>query len=470
MNIDFKNVTGIAVDSRLVKSGFIFVAIKGEAQDGHEYVDLAIRNGAKIIIHQSDLDKKSGIDYFQVDDCRIVLSELAANFYKNQPEFILGITGTSGKSSIVHFVREILRLLNKKSVSIGTLGVLGDYQVKSNLTTPPTIELHKILQEIANHHIDYCAIECSSHGIDQKRLSSVNFKACGFSNFSRDHLDYHKDMDDYFNAKKQLFKIMKNGYAVLNSDIKEFEELKNFCLKNGHELITYGKGELSNIKIKSIIQTGLTQEVSWDINAEPYLTKLNLVGEFQIYNIACAIGLLISVNIAPESIMKILEKVQYVPGRMELVGNLNNAGIFVDYAHKPEALSQALQNLRKNTFNKVWVIFGCGGERDQGKRSLMGEIACEYADHVIITDDNPRNEDPKSIRQDILKFCNEKALEIASRKEAINFAMSKLQPGDNLLIAGKGHENYQIIGKDVFDFSDKENVLNNLKKHSPTLQ
>lgn len=462
MEINLEDVTGIAVDSRLVKPGFIFVAIKGELQDGHDYVALAIRNGAKIIVHQTELKKESGIDYFQIEDVRIALSELAAKFYPKQPKFMLGITGTSGKSSIVHFIREILKLLHQKSVSIGTLGVIGDYQVKSSLTTPPTIDLHKILQEIVEHDINYCAIECSSHGIDQKRLLSVNFTACGFSNFSRDHLDYHKNMDEYFQTKKQLFAIMKKGYAVLNTDIDEFEDLQNYCLKHKHEIISYGKNEFAKIKIKSITQVGLRQEVSWDINGDIYLTKLDLVGEFQIYNIACAIGLLMAAKIELESIMNILDMVKSVPGRMELVGNLNGAGIFVDYAHKPEALSQALQNLRNNTDNELWVIFGCGGERDHGKRPIMGEIACEYADHVIITDDNPRGEDPKSIRQDILKNCNAKALEIASREEAINFVMSKLNPGDSLIIAGKGHENYQIIGKDILEFSDKDTVRKKL--------
>ncbi len=456
--------TGITVDSSKVKQGYIFVAIKGVSRDGHDYIEDAIANGALIIVHQSEVKKVDGIEYLKVNDARVALSELAAKIYPKQPKYIMGITGTSGKSSIVHFIREILKLLNKKSVSIGTLGVIGDYEVKSSLTTPATIELHQILQSIAEHEIDYVAIECSSHGIDQHRLDSVNFNACGFINFSRDHLDYHANMEEYFAAKKKLYQVMKSGYAVLNTDIAEFSELKDYCLQQKHKIISYGKSDASDIQIESIKRNDLNQDITFKIHSISYPVKLNLVGEFQIYNLACAISLLMSVGIDSALIMKVLEQVKSVPGRMELVASHNGAGIFVDYAHKPEALAQALQNLRNNTDNKLWVIFGCGGERDQGKRAIMGEIACKHADHVIITDDNPRGEDPKLIRQAILDACDDKALEIASREKAIEYAISKLQMGDNLIIAGKGHENYQIIGKDIVEFSDQDKVIELLRE------
>ncbi len=462
MKIDFKNIAGIAVDSRQVKDGFIFVAIKGSAQDGHDYIKQAITNGAKAIIHQADIKKEEGIAYFQVDDPRIALSELASKFYHQQPKYILGITGTSGKSSIVHFTREILKLLGNKAVSIGTLGVIGDFETKSSLTTPATIDLHKILSDIADKNIDYLAIECSSHGIDQHRLDGLNFAACGFSNFSRDHLDYHSSMEEYLQAKKQIFNIMKNGYVILNTDIPEFNELYEYCLPN-HKIIGYGKSKEARINITSIKRVGLEQKVSWKIDDHVYVSVLNLVGEFQVYNIACAIGLLMSVGINIASIMEMLPKLESVPGRMELVASHNGAGIFVDYAHKPEALSQSLQNLRNNTDKNLWVIFGCGGERDHGKRPIMGEISCKYADHVIVTDDNPRGEDPAIIRKEILQSCNKKAIEIGSREEAIAYVLAKLESGDNLLIAGKGHENYQLVGKEVLEFSDKNKVHELLK-------
>lgn len=464
MKINLKEVAGIAVDSRFVKPGFIFVAIKGALQDGHDYVEQAISNGANIIIHQNEIIRQNDVTYIQVDDSRKTLSEIVAEFYPSQPKYIMGVTGTSGKSSIVHFIREILKLLNKKSVSIGTLGVIGDYQVESNLTTPATIELHKIMQEIANQEVEYVAIECSSHGIDQHRLDGLNFTSCGFTNFSRDHLDYHEDMDEYFAAKLKLFSIMQSGYAVLNADIDEFETLYQKCKTNGHKVISYGKSKNANIRISSINKIGLYLNINWNIDGKKYITSLNLVGEFQVYNIACAIGFLIVSGIDLELIMSSLPKVQPVPGRMELIQIVKDAGVFVDYSHKPEALKQALCNLRENTDNKLWVIFGCGGERDQGKRPIMGQIACEYADYVIITDDNPRNEDPSSIRKNILKNCNNKAIEIFPREDAISYALSKISSGDNLLIAGKGHENYQIIGKNTFEFSDKEKVKELSKK------
>lgn len=458
MEIDFKNVTGIAVDSREVKPGFIFIAVKGNALDGHNYIDQAILNGANIIIHQSEVKYKENIQYIKVNDSRIALSEIAAEFYTKQPKYILGITGTSGKSSIVHFIREILRLMKKKAVSIGTLGILGDLAIKSSLTTPATIDLHQILQEISVHNIDYVAIECSSHGVDQHRLDKIKFSACGFSNFSRDHLDYHANMQEYLSAKKQLFYIMKNGNAVLNIDIPEYKEIYQICLDNHHKILSYGKNDLSDIKIKKIDRIGSKQRVYWQILNKNYVTDLDLFGEFQVYNIACAIGLLASININIEQIMEIISMLPTVPGRMEFVAEYNGAGIFVDYAHKPEALEQVLINLRTNTEKKLWLIFGCGGERDQGKRAIMGDIACNLADHVVITDDNPRNEDPQKIREDILLGCKNRAFEVASREKAIEFALLKLNPGDNLLIAGKGHETYQLVGKDILEFSDKEKV------------
>jgi UDP-N-acetylmuramoyl-L-alanyl-D-glutamate--2,6-diaminopimelate ligase len=465
MNINLTEVTGITIDSRQVKPGFIFVAIKGALQDGHDYIKQAITAGAKIIVHQSEVNPEPGVQYLQSKDPRVTLAELAHLIYPKQPKNILGVTGTSGKSSIVHFVREILKSMNKKAVSIGTLGILGDLQLKSNLTTPSTIEMQQILNQIAEAHIEYTAIECSSHGIDQHRLDQVNFTACAFTNLSHDHLDYHNSMEEYFQVKKQLFSLMKHGYAVLNSDIKEFLELKNYCLKQQHKVITYGKKN-ANITIQEIKQIDLDQEVTWNIDQKTYQTKISLIGEFQIYNLACAIGLLLSSGIEVDNIMPLLEKIKPVTGRMEMVAQHNEAGVFVDYSHKPDALSHALKTLKSATNNYLWVIFGCGGGRDQSKRPEMGKIACQYADNIIITDDNPRSETPESIRKSILSGCNANAKEISGRAEAIAYALNHLQPGDNLLIAGKGHENYQIIGKETIHFSDNEKVKEIIKSTS----
>jgi UDP-N-acetylmuramoyl-L-alanyl-D-glutamate--2,6-diaminopimelate ligase len=453
---DLDGITGVTADSRLVKPGSIFVAINATLQDGHKYIDKAIEAGAAVIIHEKEIEKRGNVRFIAVNSSRLALSEIAAQLYPKQPKYILGVTGTSGKSSTVHFVREILKLLKHKSVSIGTLGVVGDVDISSSLTTPSAEELHRILHKIDDNNIGYAALECSSHGIEQDRISSVKFHACGFTNFSQDHLDYHLNMAEYFSSKKRLFDIMEPGYAVLNVDIPEFNDLVDACDK--HKIICYGKQTskvaVHNIIIKSILQEGAIQKVAWQIDGELYESRLNLVGEFQVYNLACAIGLLMSSNIEIKDIMQLLSLLNTVTGRMEMIANYNGAGIFIDYAHKPDALLNILKTLRLTTKNKLWIVFGCGGERDREKRKLMGEIACEYADKVIITDDNPRNENPAFIRQEILDGCNDKAMEIENRKNAINYALSNLNNGDNLVIAGKGHENYQIIGNETIEFSD----------------
>jgi UDP-N-acetylmuramoyl-L-alanyl-D-glutamate--2,6-diaminopimelate ligase len=457
---NLNEITGITADSREVTPGYIFVAIKGGQQDGHNYIEKAINNGAKTIIYQDEIKQKPGITYIKVKNARLALSKASAMIYPRQPKYILGVTGTCGKSSTVHFVREILRLLEQKAVSIGTMGILGDLEMSSDLNTPPANKLHQILQTIHDNNINYVAMECSSHGIDQDRLTSVSLSACGFTNFSQDHLDYHHTMAEYFAAKRRVFSLMKAGYVALNSDIAEIDDLLEACKK--HKIICYGKNPRKeakhNVVISSIKEQELMQNVKWQIDGESYESEINLVGEFQIYNLSCAIGLLMSAGITLKQIMPLLSLLSTVTGRMELVSNYNGAAIFVDYAHKPDALLNVLSTLRKSTKNNLWVVFGCGGNRDFEKRKIMGEIASDHADKVIITDDNPRSEDPSSIRKEILKGCNHKTVEIADREEAIIFALERLLPGDNLLIAGKGHENYQIKAEETIEFSDVDIV------------
>jgi len=264
-------------------------------------------------------------------------------------------------------------------------------------------------------------------------------------------------MENYFTAKEKLFSLYQDGYAVLNSDIPEYERLKQYCLKHKQKIIDYGKNA-KDIIIKEIKTQDTHQEITWEIFGHTYINKVNLVGEFQIYNLACAIGLIFSSGIPVKEIINVINNINGVTGRMELIATHHNANIFVDYAHTPDALEHALATIKKVTKNNLWVIFGCGGDRDKEKRSIMGKIATNIANKIVITDDNPRNEDPAQIRQDILKQCAN-AIEIANREEAIEFAINKLQPGDNLLIAGKGHENYQIIGDKTIKFSDKDKVL-----------
>lgn len=468
--INFTEVTGVTDNSSKVEQGFVFVAIKGAMHDGHKYISQAIDKGSKTIIHQDEVIKDQNINYVKVKDSKEALKEITNIIYPNQPKYIMGITGTSGKSSIVHFIREILALLNKKSVSIGTMGVLGDYEMDLNLTTPSAVQLHEILDKVSKDKIDYAAIECSSHGIDQHRLDSVEFLSCGFTNLSQDHLDYHKNMDEYFRAKQKLFSWPKLQYSVLNTDIKEFDKLYEYCKEHKQKIICYGKKKIdnseSNIIIENIENTSSKQIVNWDIDGKKYQTNINLIGEFQIYNLACSIGLLKSCNIEIDKIMPLLSKLKNATGRMELVANYNDAKIFVDYSHKPEALSHALQTLKQATRNNLWLVFGCGGDRDKEKRPIMGKIATDYAQRIVITDDNPRNEDAANIRQEIISGCLGQVNEIGDRKNAIEFALDNLQPGDSLIIAGKGHETYQIIGKEIIEFSDKLKVLDWISQKS----
>lgn len=464
MFFDLSDVNGVAVDSRLVEKNFIFVAINGSNEDGSKYITQAIERGATTIVHQNQIfDKCEGVKYIQVENSRIALAEIVKILYPLQPKFILGVTGTNGKTSVAHFINEILQSLSISAVSIGTLGVKGSIEMNSGLTTPSMIELHKILQEVKKLAIDYAALECSSHGIDQRRLDLVKFHACGFTSFSQDHLDYHKNMEEYFATKCKLFSLYKNNFAVLNADIPEFKVLHELCLKNNHKIIAYGKNFVSdaayNIQIKSILAEGKYQLVSWKINHQLFESKIPLIGEFQIYNLSCAIGLLLSCGINLVQIMKTLDHIRSVTGRMELVTSFKGANIYIDYAHTPDGLEQVLKTLRNITKGKISLVFGCGGERDQSKRYKMGETATKFADRIIITDDNPRNENPEEIRKQILAAIGDKAVEIGDREAAISFAIKQLQPNDNLLIAGKGHEEYQLIGNKKIIFSDRNKIL-----------
>ena len=382
------------------------------------------------------------------------MSELAAKIYAPQPEHIVAITGTNGKTSVAYYFKQIIESLGKKSASIGTLGVLAEgFPVESTLTTPSTEQLHKILQKLAQKNVNYVAIEASSHGLAQYRLDHVKLKAAAITNFSRDHLDYHHTLEEYFAAKMRLFTsvLPNDGTAVLNTDMAEYSDIAEICKQRGQKIISFGKNS-DDLRLVSIEQNqdylllkigayGTDHEIKFE----------HIVGDFQAYNILCAIGLVIGCGFDLKQILPVISKLYSAPGRMQKIGDAN---VFVDYAHKPEALEKTLQVLREGFFGKVIVVFGCGGDRDQGKRQIMGEIAKKYGDIVIVTDDNPRSEDPKSIRNAIMQTCDT-AIEIGDREQAIKYAIEAIaSPDDAVLIAGKGHETYQIVGAKTFEFDD----------------
>lgn len=456
MKLDNKNITA---DSRKVTKDSIFVAIKGLVVDGHDFIENAIYNGARTIIldNQSKIIKKykNKINFVLVDDSRIALARLLSKVYQ-QPKNIMAVTGTNGKTSVVNFTSQIIAALGENAASIGTMGVKDNREIFNNrqeyhnLTTPEVITLHKILDELVINNIEYVALEASSHGLHQHRLDGVNIKSAAFTNFSQDHLDYHENMDKYFAAKAILFKdlLSENSTVILNADIKEFNQLKAICKEKQHNILSYGR-EGSFIKIKDIFYSnGLNCQ--YEIGKATYELKTNLLGEFQLYNIFAAAGLSYSCGFKTSKIASVLPKLSSIPGRMQRVGN---SEIFVDYSHTPDALENALKVMRHNLKGKLIVVFGCGGDRDSTKRPLMGEIARKLADIVIIADDNPRTEDPKRIRQEIIASCK-KAVEIGDREKAIKYAIENMNSDDRLLIAGKGHENYQIIRKQKIDFDD----------------
>lgn len=465
--------SGITVDSRAVKPGYIFVALSGENHHGEDFIPAAIKNGAIAVVCSENAYQEfesvfSDIRFFTTAHPMVLCGKLAALFYPNRPKFLLGVTGTNGKSSVVDFVRQLLEMSGVKSASIGTIGTKAPgYFESGTLTTPDVLSLNKMLHELGEKGVECVALEVSSHGLAQGRVEGILFDAAGFTNLSRDHLDYHKTFQHYFEAKQELFKkyLKKEGVAVLNADIPEYQTLKSVC--SGRQIISYGKVS-DAIHLNYIQAAGDGQKVAIEFLGKKYQFLLPLPGRFQVLNVLCALGLIHAVY--PQHIETILENLgslQSVPGRLEYVGrSLKGGRIYVDFAHSPDGLLTALQALRHHTPNRLHVIFGCGGNRDKGKRPMMGEVAQSNADVVIVTDDNPRYENPEAIRAEIMVGCPS-AKNIGGRREAIREAIRDLYEGDVLLIAGKGHENSQKIAAEEKPFHDPTVVKEILKELLP---
>ena len=394
---------------------------------------------------------------------RRALALAAAKFFPRQPAIIAAVTGTSGKTSVAAFTRQIWERLGYASASIGTIGLVSPKRtVYGSLTTPDPIALHRQLDEIATDGVTHLAFEASSHGLDQFRLDGVRVAAGGFTNLSRDHMDYHPDVAHYFNAKLRLFRdlVMPDGAAVISADHDCSGQVAEAAYARGLRIIAVGReadGAGEGIRLLQASIEGFAQKLVLEHRGRHFAVRLPLVGEFQIENALVAAGLAIGTGSAAEAVFASLEQLEGAKGRLEHVGEHNGAPIFVDYAHKPDALAKALQALRPYARRKLVVIFGAGGDRDAGKRPLMGAIAAENADSVIVTDDNPRSENPATIRAAILAAAKG-AAEIGDRAEAIRAGIAGLQPGDALLIAGKGHEIGQIVGDRTLPFSDHEAV------------
>ncbi len=458
-------ITGISVDSRTVEDGHLFAALPGSRIHGGEFIQFALRMGAGAILTDregaalaADVLAERDVPLVLAEDPRQTLAYAAALWHGRQPETIVAVTGTNGKTSVATFTRQIWTALGLKSVNLGTTGVEGAYEAPLAHTTPEPITLHRVLAEIAEAGVDHVAMEASSHGLAQRRLDGVRLAAAAFTNLSQDHLDYHADFEEYFQAKAGLFDrvLSDDGAAVINLDDPHGERMAEIALDRGQDLLTVGRREDANLRIRAQRYDAHGQELRFDWNGRPRQVRLDLIGGFQAENVLTAAGLVIASGCDPTRVFDMLQELRGVRGRMQLAATRENgATAFVDYSHTPEALRTALRALRPHVLGRLIVVFGAGGDRDPYKRPMMGEAAAAEADVVFVTDDNPRSEDPAEIRAAILAACPE-ATEVPDRAEAILRGVDALQPGDALLIAGKGHETGQIVGDDVFPFDDVE--------------
>uniref|UniRef100_UPI0039B86438 UDP-N-acetylmuramoyl-L-alanyl-D-glutamate--2, 6-diaminopimelate ligase n=1 Tax=Albidovulum sp. TaxID=1872424 RepID=UPI0039B86438 len=389
---------------------------------------------------------------------RQVLAYTAALWFGRQPETVVAVTGTSGKTSVATFTRQIWQALGHRAANLGTMGVLGDFTAPLAHTTPEPITLHRVLRDMAEAGVTHAAMEASSHGLDQGRLDGVRLKAAAFTNFSQDHLDYHASFDEYFAAKAGLFSrvLPEEGTAVINIDDPRGREVLTIARSRGQRIMTVGHDPAADLRIAAQRFDATGQDLRFTQGGRPHLVRLALIGGFQAENVLAAAGLAMAAGDAPEAVIAALPGLTTVRGRMELAAKRDNgATVFVDYSHKPGALASALQSLRPHVLGRIVVVFGAGGDRDRLKRPLMGEVAAKHADVVFVTDDNPRSEDPAAIRAEVMAGCPE-ATEVGDRAEAILRGVDALGPGDALLIAGKGHETGQIVGNDIYPFDDAE--------------
>ena len=451
--LKYKN-RNFSINSKNVKKKDIFFAMEGSKQSGNLYSSEALSKGAYKVVTSKNTKNKN---YLIVKNVNKFLAEACSAKYKEKPKNIIAVTGTNGKSSVANFYFQILKNLKINSAAIGTLGIFYKNKVKrTNLTTPDIITIHKELNFLKKNKIDNVCLEASSHGLHQNRLDGINFTAGIFTNFTQDHLDYHKNLKKYLQAKLSLFSslLKKNSFAVLDTDIPEFSIINKICKKRKIKILSFGSRG-NTIKLISHYYFGKKQIIKINFLNKIYNIKLDLIGDFQIKNVLAAIlASYLSVK-NPDQIINTLSKIKSATGRMQYVGNKKKSAVVVDYAHTPDALKKSLQTLAKQFNKKVDVVFGCGGDRDKGKRYKMGDIADQFASKIYLTNDNPRSENPISIIKQIKKGCSRSKI-ILDRKMAIKSAINNLNTDSILLIAGKGHENYQIINNQKKYFSDQK--------------
>jgi UDP-N-acetylmuramoyl-L-alanyl-D-glutamate--2,6-diaminopimelate ligase len=454
-------ITALAADSRAVRSGSLFAALPGSRADGRAFIDDAVARGAAAVLADPSLAGRAlPVPLILDANPRRRLALLAARLFGRQPRCIAAVTGTNGKTSVAGFTRQIWSGIGLAAGSLGTLGLdAGAVQRASNLTTPDPVQLHALLAEVAAAGVDHLVLEASSHGLDQHRLDGVQLRAAAFTNLSRDHFDYHGSFAGYLAAKRRLFSelLPPEGVAVLNADQPEYAPLAEVCRGRGVAVLDYGR-QAARLQLRAQVPDADGQDLRFALDGREHRVRLPLVGRFQAMNVLAALGLVVACGAEPTAAIATLAGLCGVRGRLErIAGHPKGAQVFVDYAHTPDALAQALDALRPHTAGRLVVVFGCGGDRDPGKRPQMGQVATARADRVFVTDDNPRSEEPAVIRRAILAGCPE-AHEIGDRRAAIRTAVAQLDAGDVLLVAGKGHESGQIVGDRVLPFDDATEV------------
>jgi UDP-N-acetylmuramoyl-L-alanyl-D-glutamate--2,6-diaminopimelate ligase len=461
------DVRGVTADSRSVKPGDIFVAVAGGKTDGLRFIAPAVAAGAVAVLAERmpDAPLPAGVAFARVGNARRALALIAAKFYPRQPQIIAAVTGTSGKTSVAAFTRQIWTALGHRAASIGTIGVVSPRgETYGSLTTPDPVVLHQSIDQLAGDGVTHLAIEASSHGLNQYRLDGLRIAAGAFTNITRDHLDYHASFEAYLVAKLRLFRelVAPGGAAIVDVDHEHADAVIAAAKTRGLAIVSVGRAG-TGIRLVDAKIDGFSQTLQVEHGGENFQVRLPLVGEFQVENALIAAGLAVATGGDPASVFAALAHLNGAKGRLELVGDKRGAPIFVDYAHKPDALAKALDALRPYAPGRLVVVFGAGGDRDRGKRPLMAAVAVAKADRVVVTDDNPRSEDAAAIRASIIAGAPG-AIEIGDRREAIRSAIADLRRGDVLLVAGKGHETGQIIGDRIVPFSDHEAVAAALKE------